>query len=330
MAAIRIEDPCPGSRAPSAIITVAPLTYIMPVSPSRYDLLRKRARRFARALDQAAKGEVEGLHRTRVASRRLREVLPVLQLSPDVAGDLTRRLRKVNRRLGTVRELDVILLLIDELRESARYDAEVLASLAAAVSRERDAERRHLLARIPRRDLDRVGTKLKKLARQLASEEELSAPLQRRRDVRWAVEARTRRRAAALRAAIDDAGAMYLPDRLHSVRIAMKKFRYAVELLADIGKESQLADHLRTLERAQDLLGRLRDRQVLIERTRQLQASLMPPGIDRWRRVDGVIASLDSDCRRLHARYVRDASAVVAVCDRFATSPASSATRRAG
>ena len=30
-----------------------------------------------------------------------------------------------------------------------------------------------------------------------------------------------------------DAGAVYLPERLHAVRIAMKKLRYAMELAAE-------------------------------------------------------------------------------------------------
>ena len=32
-------------------------------------------------------------------------------------------------------------------------------------------------------------------------------------------------------AAMTDAGAMYLPERLHAVRIAVKKLRYALELV---------------------------------------------------------------------------------------------------
>ena len=38
---------------------------------------------------------------------------------------------------------------------------------------------------------------------------------------------------AAARAALDDAGAVYLPERLHAVRIALKKLRYALEARAE-------------------------------------------------------------------------------------------------
>jgi CHAD domain-containing protein len=46
----------------------------------------------------------------------------------------------------------------------------------------------------------------------------------------WALGARVARRASALRAAIDTAGGW--SERLHKVRIALKKLRYAVELSA--------------------------------------------------------------------------------------------------
>ena len=61
-----------------------------------------------------------------MASRRLRELLPVLQLDSDVSQSFSRRLRKVTRRLGPPRELDVLLQLIDELRKSGRHSPRAL------------------------------------------------------------------------------------------------------------------------------------------------------------------------------------------------------------
>src|SRR5207248_1929483 len=78
---------------------------IMPPSTSRYDLLHKRLERFTRSLHGVDKGEIRAIHRTRVASRRLREVLPVLELDADVSAKLVRRLRRVTAQLGPVREL---------------------------------------------------------------------------------------------------------------------------------------------------------------------------------------------------------------------------------
>jgi CHAD domain-containing protein len=125
-----------------------------------------------------------------------------------------------------------------------------------------------------------------------------------------------------------DAGAVYLPERLHTARIALKKLRYAAEFAAAIDGRAVTPD-LRALKRAQDLLGRMHDLQVLIDRARQLQASLAPPTLTAWRDLDALVASLEDDCRRLHARYVRSRTALAGVAERLgATSPAG--RRRAG
>ena len=91
------------------------------------------------------------------------------------------------------------------------------------------------------------------------------------------------------------------------------------------------SDLLRTLKRGQDVLGRLHDVQMLIDRVRQLQASLTPPDIAVWRELDALVTSLEDDCRRLHARYMRARLALLAICDRVGVRPAAPAVRqRAG
>jgi CHAD domain-containing protein len=97
---------------------------------------------------------------------------------------------------------------------------------------------------------------------------------------------------------------MYLPERLHGVRIAVKKLRYAVELSAEVASDRAALD-LRVLRRSQDLLGHMHDLQILIGEVRQTQASLTPPSVAVWRDLDTLVGTLEDDCRRLHARYMR-------------------------
>ena len=127
-------------------------------------------------------------------------------------------------------------------------------------------------------------------------------------------------RASALKDALVDAGALYLPERLHAVRIAVKKLRYAREVLAEASGLKMSAE-LRTLKRSQDILGRLHDMQVLLDRVRQLQASLTPPDVTMWRKLDTLTTALENDCRRLHARFMRSANGL---CSRCANGRASS------
>ena len=64
----------------------------------------------------------------------------------------------------------------------------------------------------------------------------------------------------------------------------------------------------------QDVLGRLHDLQVLIDRARDVQASLTPPDITAWRELDRLVVALEEDCRRLHGRYMHDRDALAALC----------------
>jgi CHAD domain-containing protein len=132
-----------------------------------------------------------------------------------------------------------------------------------------------------------------------------------------------------------EAGAVYLPERLHTVRIAVKKLRYAFELATDLAGEKAGAE-LRVLKRAQDGLGRMHDLQMLIERVRQVQAALTPPNLTVWRDLDALGLTLEDDCRVLHARYMRQRDDIAAIADTLSARPQTIAapraqtTRRAG
>jgi CHAD domain-containing protein len=288
----------------------------------RYDLLNSRLERFTRMLHGFAEGDVRALHRTRVASRRLREILPVLELEPDVARRFGRRLRKVTERIGVVRELDVLTLLIEELHDSGKHDSATVARIATAVAEARARARDRLFAKLPTSELRRIATKLGKVARHLREERQPS------RGWQWAVEARLTHRAMTLKHALIEAGALYLPERLHAVRIAVKKLRYALEVAVDATGVAAAGD-LQTLKRGQESLGRLHDLQILIDRVRQIQASMEPPDVSMWRNIDALITALENDCRRLHARFMRSQAAVRAVCDHVNRLKVATLTRRA-
>src|SRR4051812_19138139 len=80
-------------------------------------LLRRLASALHRHLPAAVGGDQTGVHQARVTSRRLREALPVLStgLKGSKAGKARRKIRRLTKALGTVRELDVTLSLLDEL-----------------------------------------------------------------------------------------------------------------------------------------------------------------------------------------------------------------------
>jgi CHAD domain-containing protein len=180
-------------------------------------------------------------------------------------------------------------------------------------------------------ELRRIAKKLKDAAEDVSDEAPATDERQRERGWRWAMDARVARRAQGLNDAISRAGAIYIPERLHNVRIAVKKLRYAIEVAADATGEDYRAE-LATLKRGQDTLGHLHDLQVLIDRVRQSQACLKTPDLSLWREFDALLAGLEKACRRLHARYVRERSGLAGIAARHSgkATRAKAPARRAG
>lgn len=314
-------------RPPSTIMGKPFLfPYIMPRSRTRYDLLRKRLERFTRLLQALEAGDVDAVHQVRVASRRLRELLPLLGLEAGVARKLGRRLRKVTRELGGVRELDVLLLTLESLRGTAGHDERAIDRIAAAVRADRASAGERLAAALSPDELARLARRLEREGKGL--ERAASRSAESARAWRWIMDARIARRARAVVDGINDAGAVYLPERLHVVRIAVKKLRYGVELRDESAGARRSPEQI-SLRQAQELLGRLHDLQVLLDRVRQVQASLVPLDLTAWRQLDRLVVALENDCRRLHARYMRRRAALVAVGERLSSSQGAGTRRRA-
>ena len=213
--------------------------------------------------------------------------------------------RKVTRRLGSVRELDVLLLAdrrAARIRPFPRAGPAHCPRRGPSRSRERSAALK-ISGKSAAASLERlVRRSSTALARKLEEAEDAQAR------PRLAMGARRtrRRRALALSHAIDEAGAVYLPERLHAVRIALKKL--ATRSSCDVEARGP-EEHRRscaTLKRIQELLGRLHDLQVLVDRVRRVQASLTPPDVDdlaRARRaVDVARTQLPAPARALRRR----------------------------
>jgi CHAD domain-containing protein len=136
---------------------------------------------------------------------------------------------------------------------------------------------------------------------------------------------RVARRATALRAAIENAAGIYLPDRLHDVRIAVKKMRYAMELARELSGSRALAA-IRSLKEAQDLLGRMHDLEILIARTRAVQGSPIGTNLRLSGDLDRLVRRLETECRQLHGHYMALRHKLLAICDRVETVPRRPAT----
>lgn len=265
-------------------------------------LLTRRARALHRYLPAAVAGDDQGVHQARVASRRLREAVPVLagDLRHSKANKANRKIRRLTRALGGVRELDVTLQLLDELSASDELSKGALQDVRLHVMAERDEKRDEMLAKL-------AGVNAAKLDKRLASVSE-AVDLDKTQAWRQTLGSRLLKRARRLAAAIEQAGQLYAPEHLHQVRIAAKKLRYGLELAADSGLAAA-APLVRALKRTQDNLGRLHDLQVLQGHVAAVQAA--PAGRAIPHEGLGAIAGrIEEECRRLHGKYVGQAEAL--------------------
>ena len=272
-------------------------------------LIRQRTAALARGLAGARKGDVSAVHHARVATRRLREALPLVA-SGAAARKVSRVAKRLTRALGPVRQLDVELLTLAEIERGRDVPRRAVECLAEVVADERRALHAELVREIDRVDVDTVRRRAAAAARRCDSDR-----TQRGRAERIArSRQRAARRADRLRAAIDVAAGMYVPERLHQVRIAVKKLRYTLEVVRELSGSRALAT-IRTLKRIQDLLGRLHDLEVLIVRTRAVQGSAKAPDLQLSADLDQLVRRLENECRQLHAHYITLRKALLDVCD---------------
>lgn len=285
----------------------------MNTSTSRDRLWRKRLNELSAVWPDFVNGQTTGLHKTRVASRRIREALPIVGATapPEKVKKLSRKMRALTRSLGPIRELDVELNILEDKSKTDGVPGRVIEMVRREVASRRQALREELAENDGVPDLKKLLKKLERVAEKGARAKGRGAKAHRL-EAQWrgVLAARLIRRAKNLGAALDEAGPLYAPERLHHVRISTKKLRYALEIAADAGIRPA-TPLVRVLKRHQERLGHLHDLQVLLKHVRETEAA---PGVGS--RVNDLTAyadSLDRECRRLHADFVEHRAELASV-----------------
>jgi CHAD domain-containing protein len=162
------------------------------------------------------------------------------------------------------------------------------------VAAQRQAVRHKLKQEKPVGDIKKLRKKLEKVSEPKGKHEAKNA---------WqsVLAATLARRAKRLKFALDEAGPLYAPERLHAVRISTKKLRYALEIAADAG-QAGIKPALKVLKREQERLGHLHDLQSLLKHVQQAQAS--PAVGARLGELTAYADTLERECRTLHAQFV--------------------------
>ncbi|HUO05502.1 MAG TPA: CHAD domain-containing protein [Candidatus Binataceae bacterium] len=245
----------------------------------------------------ARAGDIEGLHRLRVATRRIRasiEMFSEALYAPQLKV-FRRDLPWASAQAGAARECDVIAALIETravkigpaLGKAVTPMLDALAVRRAAAHREfcellESKKYRNLIAKLLQPSIRKLST-----VRRLGA---TAAP----------AAGQIARAAARMAAKLDqDAPASVF----HKLRVRIKRLRYALELVADLGGKR----HRKTLSRLEDLqetLGLCNDADVAIAWLRSYAAS-SGAAPDTILAAGALIQSLGSRERKLRRRSIR-------------------------
>jgi CHAD domain-containing protein len=182
------------------------------------------------------------IHKARVASRRMKAALDLIEpiVKPAAFCEMRHASKKLRKRLGKIREIDVMLKLLSPMAKRDHCAAQLAESFSE--------ERKCLLRDFPkkeRRALRKAITLDAKAKKELAIAEPATMALAREGILK---EFDAVRESAGL-AATEEAA-----TNLHQLRIAAKRFRYGLELAEAAGFKSagRAAGHFK---RIQDALG---------------------------------------------------------------------------
>lgn len=250
--------------------------------------LRRSAAVFGAQIDLARGGDPKAIHRTRVATRRLREALAVTgaALGGDAAA-LRREFRAITAALGPVRELDVSRKLLLELADVSSWPADAVARVEQHALKERTKAIDQLQEVLEGDDAKALARRVRAAAREVKDMDDsrLSA----------VTASRYARRLREFTRAVQDAGTVYAGDRLHRVRIAAKKLRYLIEFGDTANEEA-----LRRLKRLQKILGKLHDAQMVQHHIDEAAAEESVLGLHRSLRE--MSRGLEAECRAFHGK----------------------------
>lgn len=223
-------------------------------------ILRARLDELTRLLPGVRNADVDAVHDARVVTRRLRELLPISGASQSDLADALAPIRSAGRAMGEVRELDVLDSLLDDLDGRATFAVRALAEIRRNVRDAQVSARRRLTKSLERIALDSFETQLRQGTGRSAMHFGSRWPHRLR--------ARVGDRAIALGEALQRVTGVYMPNRSHTTRVAVKKLRYALEIANDTALWPA-PPPAKALRRAQAALGDMHDLQVLVERVEQ-------------------------------------------------------------
>lgn len=210
--------------------------------------------------------DIESVHKMRVATRRMRSLFKLIgaAYTPKTVTKYNRGLRDIARALGAIRDLDVLIVDLEDFHKTLSDDDKaVMVSIIKKLDKRR-AKNRATLNKLfdsssYRKFLKKFGAFTAKTGKGIAPLEREEIPHQ----VRHVLPILLYERLGAVRAyetVLDDAE----DETLHALRVEYKQLRYAVEFFEPVlGASAE--KFVKEVKAMQDLLGRFNDISVFTD-----------------------------------------------------------------
>ncbi len=268
------------------------------------EILSHSIAEFVRQIPSIREGSEEGVHRSRVAIRRMRESLALVRddYDADALTAVEQQLASAFRALGRTRDADVAQALVQGVERRFPLAPSVIGHLRASLAATQVTTRRKLIKKVESLELDRIDRTLRRARR----------PRHLRNGRQWRTVLRDHviGRAIDVQHSLERVGGVYFPNRAHAARVTIKQLRYAVELAGATGAW-QPRRGLKPLRRAQESLGDAHDHELLIARVDDLVvdgAELNP------REVSGMQQFLRGAAAARHATFLATRGGVADIC----------------
>ncbi|MDA8412200.1 MAG: CHAD domain-containing protein [Desulfobacteraceae bacterium] len=230
------------------------------------------------------KGDTDSIHDLRVASRRMRAAIGLFApyLAPRAVKSSSKEFRRVTRALGRLRNIDEALIYAGSLSVP-------LPALAGQLSAAREEEIKvvvDVVKRFPRSRMDRM---LREAVADLMEDRKVDQALPV-----YLSETSIQRYQAVFELLLPAT----IPENVetrHALRIAIKKWRYLLEILGQVCQKDYAA-MLDTLKEYQTLLGRLND---MVEFAGLCAALKLPR-----HEIEEISAALDRDSASYLAQFI--------------------------
>ncbi len=256
-------------------------------------LVTPRADRLLSHVRGAQDGDARHTHQARVSARRLAEVLA---LTANAGKRLDRDVRSLRRALGATRELDVARMIFDQAALAHTWSKDAEARVRKFISLERARRHDKVKGTLANVSVSRLRRRIQEVG---GYADGVPAP-----KVAVRIRKRVTARDKELAQAIKRAGATYNIDKLHDVRLAVKKLRYTLEVAQDaLGR--RWTNRIAALKIQQARLGDLHDLQVLVGHIRVLESELVGHRGPVAEALAVIRRDLDVESRRLHGHWLK-------------------------